>query len=80
MCGRYVLGTSPEDLADFFELSEIRLSYRPRFNVAPTTSIPVVRQDENASREAIEMRWGLIPSWTTPVDRLPLLINARSGQ
>ena len=44
MCGRYVLGISPEELADFFELSEIRLSYQPRFNVAPTTLIPVIRR------------------------------------
>ena len=78
MCGRYVLGISPEDLADFFELSEIRLSYRPRFNVAPTTLIPVIRRDESGSREAVEMRWGLIPSWAKPGDRLPLMINARA--
>jgi putative SOS response-associated peptidase YedK len=78
MCGRYVLGISPEDLAGFFELSEIRLSYRPSFNVAPTTLIPVIRRDESGSREAVEMRWGLIPSWAKPGDRLSLMINARA--
>ncbi|MFZ0710355.1 MAG: SOS response-associated peptidase [Terrimicrobiaceae bacterium] len=78
MCGRYVLGIPPEDLAEFFELSEIRLSYRPRFNVAPTTPILVIKEGENGSREAVEMRWGLIPSWTRPGDRLSLLINARA--
>ena len=78
MCGRYVLGISPDDVADFFELSEIRLSYQPRFNVAPTTLIPVIKRDESGSREAVEMRWGLIPSWANPGDRLPLMINARA--
>ena len=78
MCGRYVLGISPEELADFFELSEIRLSYQPRFNVAPTTLIPVIRRGESGVREAVEMRWGLIPSRVRPGERLPLMINARA--
>jgi putative SOS response-associated peptidase YedK len=78
MCGRYVLGISPEELADFFELSEIRLNYQPRFNVAPTTLIPVIRRGESGVREAVEMRWGLIPSRVRPGERLPLMINARA--
>ena len=65
-CGGCAAATCLEylrkDLAEFFELSEIPASYRPRFNVAPTTPILVIKEGENGSREAVEMRWGLIPS------------------
>jgi putative SOS response-associated peptidase YedK len=82
MCGRYAL-TRTELLAEFFEFSfaghQILL---PRFNVAPTTQIPVIRLAKDGKREFIELRWGLVPFWSRPGDKLwdklPLLINARA--
>ena len=76
MCGRFTLDTSK---ISFKEFGVIRTHYRPptRFNIAPTTGIAVVRQDED-ERDLVEMRWGLLPSWAKPDSKLPLMINARA--
>ena len=79
MCGRYVL-KEPLDLLQrlfAYSSSEIR-QLRPRYNIAPTTKIPVVRCAADGSRELVEMRWGLIPSWAKDPASLPPMINARS--
>ncbi len=40
------------------------MEWSPRYNIAPTDYVPVIRQDrQNPSRTARLMRWGLIPSW-----------------
>jgi putative SOS response-associated peptidase YedK len=77
MCGRYAL-TKTELLAEFFEFSFSGHQILPRFNVTPTTQIPVIRLREDGQRELIEMRWGLVPFWSKPGDQLPLMINARA--
>lgn len=63
MCGRYSLKTPADTLARHFRLSKIP-SVSPRFNIAPSQPIAVVRipapQDD---RECVQVRWGLIPSW-----------------
>jgi len=80
MCGRYVnkLGEAQYSL---FEINDIRLPKfppRPRYNVAPTTKIPVVISEDAGRRALVEMRWGLRPSWAKPDQKLPPMINARS--
>jgi putative SOS response-associated peptidase YedK len=77
MCGRYAL-TKTELLEEFFEFSFTGNQILPRFNVAPTTQIPVIRLREDGQRELIDVRWGLVPFWSKPGDQLPLLINARA--
>lgn len=79
MCGRYVLKEPLDLLQRFFAYSssEIR-QLRPRYNIAPTTKIPVVRCVADGSRELVEMRWGLIPAWAKDPSTLPPMINARS--
>jgi putative SOS response-associated peptidase YedK len=52
-------------------------SFTPRFNVAPTQDIPVIRSTE-AGRELTWMRWGFIPAWSKDANSGPLLINARA--
>jgi putative SOS response-associated peptidase YedK len=79
MCGRYVL-KEPLDLLQrlfAYSSSEIR-QLRPRYNIAPTTKIPVVRCAADGTRELVEVRWGLIPSWAKDPATLPPMINARS--
>jgi len=44
------------------DLLGVPRNLRPRYNVAPTTTVDVVRLGENG-RELIPMRWGLIPCW-----------------
>ena len=77
MCGRYAL-TRTELLEEFFEFSFTGNQILPHFNVAPTTQIPVIRLRDDGQRELIDLRWGLVPSWSRPGDQLPLLINARA--
>lgn len=51
--------------------------FEPRYNIAPTQEILVVRETEGRDREPVTMRWGLIPSWSKELQSGPPLINAR---
>jgi putative SOS response-associated peptidase YedK len=77
MCGRYVRKNDAECVHSFFEVSDIRATWTPSYNIAPTTQIPVIRQT-GASREIVEMKWGLRPAWATAEKKLPLMHNARA--
>jgi putative SOS response-associated peptidase YedK len=60
MCGRYSLFVSPAQLEDQFDLDDVS-AYEPRYNAAPSQSLPVVTDDQSASLQRFE--WGLIPPW-----------------
>ena len=73
MCGRYRL-TRADRLAERFDAEPAEELY-PRYNIAPTQPVPVVRA--TGSRRLIAlMRWGLIPNWAK--DASMAQINARS--
>ena len=76
MCGRYVLKKPPKDLSDLFQ-AVVRDNFPPRYNIAPTQPIAVIRQNERRAREYALMRWGFIPSWQKKPQTRPL-INARA--
>lgn len=50
----------------------------PRFNVAPTQPVAIVRQPESGSRELASLRWGLIPHWAKDASMASKMINARA--
>jgi putative SOS response-associated peptidase YedK len=75
MCGRYLITSSPEALRRLFGYKE-QPNFPPRYNVAPTQPIPIVRLHEGARQFAL-VRWGLIPSWVKDPKKFTLLINAR---
>jgi putative SOS response-associated peptidase YedK len=75
MCGRYAITSAPEAIRALFRYEE-RPNFPPRFNVAPTQPIPIVRLREG-KRELALVRWGLIPSWVKDPKNFSLLINAR---
>jgi putative SOS response-associated peptidase YedK len=75
MCGRYVIISTPEAIRALFGYGELP-NFPPRYNVAPTQPIPVVRL-ANGKRSFALMRWGLLPSWVKDPKTFPLLINAR---
>ena len=53
--------------------------WNPRFNIAPTQPIPVIRQNpKEPVRELSMIRWGLIPSWAKDPSGAARMINARS--
>ena len=89
MCGRFVLEATATELVDAFALDGLGDvapdgDIPPRYNIAPTQPIVIVRardvpEGSNAPpREAALARWGLIPSWAKDPKDVPLLINARS--
>ncbi len=75
MCGRYVIISTPEAIRALFGYSE-QPNFPPRYNVAPTQPIPIVRLVDGKRSFAL-MRWGLMPSWVKDPKTFPLLINAR---
>ena len=76
MCGRFSL-TDPEALMDRFEIGETRIG--PRYNIAPTQDVAVVRKDPQLQKNRLDlMHWGLVPSWTKNPSSGSRMINARS--
>ena len=75
MCGRFVITSAPEALRKLLGYKE-QPNFPPRYNIAPTQPIPVVRFDRGERHFAL-MRWGLIPSWVKDPKQFALLINAR---
>ncbi len=64
-------------LAGLFDIDEPPDS-RPRFNIAPTQVIPVVRAGDDGRREWAPCRWGLVPWWAKDLKIGARMINARS--
>ncbi|MCC8191125.1 MAG: SOS response-associated peptidase [Planctomycetes bacterium] len=80
MCGRFSqnLGRHHRAILLFRRLpvSE-RTSLVPRFNVAPTQSVPVVLQEPGKAPTFQDLHWGLIPSWSADRSIGVRCINAR---
>lgn len=89
MCGRYALMSDPELLVELLALASLpRLN--PRYNIAPTQQVPVVRaaapapapgkeDSRDESRRRLDfLHWGLIPSWAKDSTIGARMINARS--
>jgi putative SOS response-associated peptidase YedK len=76
MCGRFTLRTPTPILIEHFGLARIP-ALPPRFNIAPTQDVAVVRQPA-AAREVALLRWGLIPAWAKDPAIGNRMINARA--
>ena len=77
MCGRFVLEISLDQLMKVYRLSSIP-NLSPRYNIAPSQQIAVVRQQNGSDRELTLMQWGLVPSWSKDRAIGYKMINARS--
>ena len=78
MCGRFTLRSTGEAVAEAFGLAEAP-DLLPRFNIAPSQAVAVVRQKAHAEgRELALLRWGLIPAWADDPSIGDRLANARS--
>lgn len=51
---------------------------QPRYNIAPTQQVAVVRQDAGGQRHLSYLRWGLIPPWAKDASVGSHMINARA--
>ncbi len=84
MCGRFVVASSPQLLADQFDVDEVAVElpngeggWKPQYNVAPRQQVMVVRQREE-TRVLSQLRWGLVPSWAKSAAIGDRMINARA--
>src|SRR5688572_29341331 len=79
MCARLFLPVSAEDLAAFLEVDvESIPPLEARYNIAPGQDILAARTAPSGKREALRLRWGLVPSWAKDPRIAHRLINARS--
>lgn len=78
MCGRI---KTPDEINDIRIAMMITIdrtnAYSPRYNVAPTTPVPVVTS-ANHERTLEMMRWGLVPSWAKDMKSGYATFNARA--
>ena len=78
MCGRYTLKAPREAIAEAFDLADVP-QLLPRYNIAPTQAVPVVRLDRASGERGLALlQWGLIPSWADDPAIGNRLINARA--
>jgi len=77
VCGRYALSSHPAAIALAFGLP-FPPDFAPRYNVAPTQDVPIVRQNAHGARELVQVRWGLVPRWAKDPSIGARMINARA--
>ena len=79
MCGRYRLSRRKQIIEEHFDSVSGEEDWSPRYNVAPTQPVPIIRQHPKEPRRDLSLvRWGLIPSWARDASGAAAMINARS--
>jgi putative SOS response-associated peptidase YedK len=79
MCGRYRLSRRKQIIEEHFDSASGEEDWIPRYNVAPTQPVPVIRQNpKEPVRKLSLMRWGLIPSWANDSSAVARMINTRA--
>src|SRR5271169_1964679 len=79
MCGRYRLSRRKQLVEEYFDAVPGDEDWTPRYNIAPSQPVPVIRQNPKEPRRELSlMRWGLIPSWMKDSSGAARMINARS--
>jgi putative SOS response-associated peptidase YedK len=79
MCGRYVLRSPLQHVLELFSATpEEQLPlFPPRYNIAPSQDVAVIRINKNGNRALGLIRWGLIPHWAKEAPKVQP-INARA--
>jgi putative SOS response-associated peptidase YedK len=77
MCSRYTLTSPPEAVRAYFRYLNEAV-FPPRYNIAPSQPVAIVRDTPKGEREMALVRWGLIPAWVKDPRTFNMLINARS--
>jgi len=79
MCGRYRLSRRKQLVEEYFDTAPLDDDWNPRYNIAPTQPVPVIRQHpKEPVRQLSMMKWGLVPSWAKDTSGAARMINARS--
>jgi putative SOS response-associated peptidase YedK len=80
MCGRYTLHHKPIEIAERFDVEPAEEFLAPRYNIAPSQIVPVIRRPQSGDRlrEMAGCKWGLIPYWAKDPKIGNNLINAKA--
>jgi putative SOS response-associated peptidase YedK len=79
VCGRFRLSRRKQIIEEHFDTAPWDDDWNPRYNIAPTQQIPVIRQHPKEPVLHIStMRWGLIPHWAKDPLIAASTINAKS--
>lgn len=79
MCGRYRLSRRKQIIEEHFDSTSGEEDWIPRYNIAPTQPVPIIRQHPREPRRDLSLvRWGLIRSWAKDMSGSAGMINARS--
>ncbi len=76
MCGRFAIADRnylPRTLK-----VQTPLDFAPRYNIALSQKVPVVRQLPNGDNVTVLAEWGLIPSWVKQPEEMSHPINAKA--
>jgi putative SOS response-associated peptidase YedK len=76
MCGRFTITLDPGELQTLLDLGPFVHIVQPRYNIAPTQPVPIVKDPQIRSVELY--RWGLVPFWADDPSIGSRMINARS--
>ena len=76
MCGRFALHHATAAVAEHFGVEQVSFELQPRYNIAPSQPVAVVRQRGARSLDAC--KWGLVPSWAKDPKIGNRMINARA--
>ena len=77
MCGRFLSVSNPEQLAERFDVDEVRTqALPPRFNVAPSMDVYAVIE-RRGTRRLGTLHWGFVAPWADRGKRSREPINAR---
>ena len=77
MCGRFNLIATKPQIMKHFSLQRLP-DYQPDYNIPPGQKILSVVRLEDGSNKAVNLHWGLIPSWSKDRKISSRLINARA--
>ena len=76
-CGRFAQRFTWREVYEYLNLFGSLRNLRPRYSVAPSQNVAVVREGEDGRRLSM-LRWGLIPGWAKEPNVGYRLINARA--
>jgi putative SOS response-associated peptidase YedK len=75
MCGRFAIYTPFRRL---WQQLGLDLDLPPRYNIAPSQDIPIIRLNPSGTYEVVDAHWGLIPFWAKDRKIGYSTINARA--
>lgn len=78
MCGRFTHKRTWAEVVAYYRILDTGRNLQPRYNIAPTQDVLAIRLNAEGHREAVDLRWGLIPFWAKDEKIAYSTINARA--